>query len=73
MEETVQAFMKLDWQFRRPVLMGDTVRLRATVSEKKAMPRAGGGVITFKMEVLNQKDEVCQRGHWDILCKSLPA
>ena len=29
----------------------------------------GGGVVTFKMEVLNQKDEVCQRGSWDILCK----
>ncbi|RME55597.1 MAG: dehydratase, partial [Caldilineae bacterium] len=44
MEETVQAFMKLDWQFRRPVFIGDTVRLRATVKEKKPMPRAGGGV-----------------------------
>ncbi|MBI3958520.1 MAG: MaoC family dehydratase N-terminal domain-containing protein [Chloroflexi bacterium] len=72
MEETVQAFTKLEWQFRRPILMGDTVRLRATVAEKKAMPRTGGGVVTFKMEVLNQKDEVCQRGSWEILCKSLP-
>ncbi|MBX3052075.1 MAG: MaoC family dehydratase N-terminal domain-containing protein [Caldilineaceae bacterium] len=72
MEETVQAFTKLEWQFRRPILMGDTVRLRATVSEKKPMPRAGGGIVVFKMEVLNQRDEVCQRGTWDILCKSLP-
>ena len=32
----------------------------------------GGGVVTFKMEVLNQKDEVCQRGNWDILCKNRP-
>ena len=72
MEETVQAFMKLDWQFRRPILIGDTVRLRATVFATKAMRRAGGGVVTFKMEVLNQKNEVCQRGNWDILCKSLP-
>lgn len=73
MEETVQAFTKLEWSFRRPVLMGDTVRLRATVAEKKAMPRAGGGIVVFKMEVLNQKDEVCQRGNWEILCKGLPA
>lgn len=72
MEETVQAFMKLEWQFRRPILLGDTVRLRATVREKKPMRRTGGGVVTFKMEVLNQKDEVCQRGSWDILCKNLP-
>lgn len=72
MEETVQAFSRLEWQFRRPVMMGDTVRLRATVAEKKAMRRTGGGVVTFKMEVLNQKDEVCQRGRWEILCKGLP-
>ena len=72
MEGTVQAFMQLEWQFRRPVLIGDTVRLRATVRAKKPMRRMGGGVVTFKMEVLNQKDEVCQRGSWDILCKNRP-
>lgn len=73
MEETVQAFMGLEWQFRRPVLIGDTVRLRATIDEKKEMKRLGGGVVTFKMEVINQKGEVCQKGNWNILCKSLPA
>ena len=35
MEETVQAFMGLQWQFRRPVFIGDTVRLRTTIQEKK--------------------------------------
>jgi 3-hydroxybutyryl-CoA dehydratase len=73
MEETVQAFMGLEWQFRRPVLIGETVRLRATVQEKKEMKRLGGGIVTFKMEVLNQKDEVCHRGVWNILCKMQPA
>lgn len=72
MEETVQAFRRLEWQFRRPIFIGDTVRLRATVAEKKAVRRTGGGVVTFKMEVINQKDEVCQRGSWEILCKGLP-
>lgn len=71
MEETIQAFMGLEWQFRRPVLIGDTVRLRTTVQAKKEMKRLGGGVVTFKMEVLNQNDEVCQRGTWNILCKRL--
>ncbi len=72
MEETVQAFMGLEWQFRKPVFIGDTVRLRATVKEKKAMKRLGGGLVIFKMEVLNQQGEVCQRGEWSVLCKSLP-
>lgn len=73
MEETVQAFMGLQWQFRRPVLIGDTVHLRTTVDEKKEMKRLGGGIVTFKMEMVNQKGEVCQRGTWEILCKSLPS
>lgn len=72
MEETVQAFMGLQWQFRRPVFMGDTVHLRATIEEKKEMKRLGGGIVTFKMEMVNQKGDVCQRGTWEILCKSVP-
>lgn len=73
MEETVLAFTRLEWQFRRPVVAGDTIRLRATVRSKKAMPRSGGGVVVFKMEVLNHKGKVCQRGNWEILCKDDPA
>jgi hypothetical protein len=37
------------------------------------MPRLGGGLVKFKMEVLNQRDETVNRGAWDILCKGLPA
>jgi hypothetical protein len=43
------------------------------VEESKPMPRVGGGLVKFKMEVINQRDEVVNRGTWDILCKSLPA
>ena len=70
MEDTVLAFRELDWKFRSPVFIGDTVRLRTTIESTRAMPRLGGGLVSFKMEVLNQKDELCQRGTWTILCKS---
>jgi acyl dehydratase len=69
MEDTILAFRGLEWKFQRPVFIGDTVRLRVTVEEKKDMRRIGGGLVIFKMEVINQKDEVCQRGTWEILCK----
>lgn len=69
MEDTVLALRSLEWKFVKPVFIGDTVHLRVTVEEKKDMRRVGGGLITFKMEVVNQKGEVCQRGTWDILCK----
>lgn len=73
MEDTILAFRGLEWKFVKPVLIGDTVRLRVTVQEKKEMARMGGGLVIFKMEVLNQKNEVVQRGPWEILCKARPA
>jgi acyl dehydratase len=71
MENTVMAFRSIDeWKFTKPVFIGDTVRLRVTVAAKKEMGRLGGGLVTFKMEVLNQRNEVVQRGNWEILCKA---
>ena len=70
MEDTVIAFRGLDWKFVKPVFIGDTVHLRVTVAAAKAMARIGGGLVTFKIEVVNQDGVVCQRGNWDILCKS---
>jgi acyl dehydratase len=72
MEDTVVAFRGLEWKFAAPVFAGDTIRLRVTVEATKAMPRVGGGLVTFKMEVVNQKHETVNRGTWDILCKGLP-
>ena len=73
LDETVVAFLGLEWQFRRPVFINDTVRTRLQVQSKKVMKRLSGGVVRFKVEILNQKDEVCQRGHWDLVCKSRAA
>lgn len=71
-EGTVIAFMGLDWKFRGPIKIGDTIRLRAEIAEKKPMSRLGGGLVTFNVEVLNQRDEVCQKGTWTMLVKLKP-
>jgi acyl dehydratase len=73
LRDTVIAFMGLDWQFRNAVKIGDTIRLRATVAETRAMRRLGGGNVTFKVQILNQNDEVVQRGTWTVLVKSREA
>ncbi len=67
---TVEAFMSLEWQFRRPVYIGDTVHVEAEIAEKKPMKRLGGGLITLKTRILNQKGEIVQRGTWSILVRS---
>ena len=71
-EDTVIAFMGLDWKFRAPIKIGDTIHMRAQIAEKKPMPRLGGGLVTLNVEVLNQRDEVTQKGTWSMLMKLKP-
>ncbi len=72
MEDTIMAFRGLEWKFASPVFIGDTIRLRVTVESTKPMARLGGGLVTFKMEVLNQHNAVVNRGVWELLCKGAP-
>ena len=44
-------------------------QVRAEVAEKKAMPRLGGGLVTFNVDVLNQRSESVQSGTWKLLVK----
>jgi acyl dehydratase len=68
LEETALAFREMaSWKFSLPVFIGDTVRVRATVTRTKAMRRVGGGLVTLKVEILNQDDKVVQRGTWGVL------
>jgi acyl dehydratase len=71
LEETALAFREIgNWKFSLPVFFGDTIRVRATVIETKPMRRLGGGLVTLKVEILNQDDKVVQRGNWGVLVKS---
>jgi acyl dehydratase len=68
LEETVLAFREIrEWKFSQPIYLGDTIHLRATVIETKPLRRLGGGQVTFKVQLLNQNDQVVQRGTWGLL------
>ncbi|MGD2206431.1 MAG: MaoC/PaaZ C-terminal domain-containing protein, partial [Anaerolineae bacterium] len=57
-EDTVLAFREIaSWKFSLPIFIGDTIRMRATVTETKPMRRLGGGLVAFKVEILNQDDK----------------
>ncbi|MFQ6101105.1 MAG: MaoC/PaaZ C-terminal domain-containing protein [Anaerolineae bacterium] len=71
-EGTALAFRGLEWKFRSPIKIGDTIHVRFEVSEKKEMPRLGGGLLTLSVAVLNQRDEIVQKGTWTALIKSAP-
>ncbi len=62
------AFMGLeDWRFSGAVMPGDTIHITRKLAEKKEHKRPNMGFFTFEVNVLNQKDEVVQKGKWVIL------
>jgi acyl dehydratase len=69
---TVMAFKGLNIEFKRPVFIGDTIRLRTTVTDKRESSRQPGGWVTQKVEILNQRDEVVQEGEWSALIAYRP-
>jgi acyl dehydratase len=70
LEGTAEALIGMDWKFRNPIYIGDTIRFRAEVRKKKEMPRLNGGFVTFNATVLNQRNETVQKGTWTLLIRS---
>jgi 3-hydroxybutyryl-CoA dehydratase len=70
LEGTAEAITGMDWKFRNPICIGDTIRIRAEVRKKKQMPRLNGGFVTFSTNILNQRDETVQKGTWTLLIRS---
>jgi len=69
-EGTAVAFTGLDWKFKKPVYIDDTIRVRIEVTRKRPLGQEAG-IVFVKAEVLNQKDELVQTGVWRavIACK----
>ena len=73
LEGTVLAFREInEWKFVKPFFIGDTIHALLSISEIKELPRIGAGALIASVEVLNQKDEVCQRGKLNLLVLSKP-
>jgi 3-hydroxybutyryl-CoA dehydratase len=73
LEGTIIAFTSFEMKLRAPVYIGDTIKMLATVSKRRAMPAAGGGFVTLDIKILNQKGETVQKGELVLLIKSSAA
>ncbi len=73
LEGTVIAFREVNtWKFVKPVYLGDTVHVAAEITETKAMPRIGGGLIVISLDVKNQHSETVMKGTWTALVACQP-
>jgi len=62
----------LRWKFKGPIKIGDTIRVRATVTAKQDGPKPDRGVVTLERQVLNQRGEVVQEGDTDVVVERRP-
>ncbi len=57
------AFLGIEqWKFRRAIHFGDTIWVKLTVYEKRETGRPDRGIVKWKRELFNQRDELVQEG-----------
>jgi acyl dehydratase len=59
-----------DWKFTAPVFIGDTVTLRMEIRGVHRTSRGDRGVVDRYFELINQRGEVVQEGHIDLMIRS---
>ena len=62
-----------EWKFLKPILFGDTIKVRVTIENKRETKNDDRGILMRKIEILNQRDEVVQQGYADLMVKRKPA
>ncbi len=65
-------FGGLRWKFKAPVKIGDTIKLKAKVVEKKNLDKPDRGQITLDRTIVNQHGEVVQQGQTDLIVQKRP-
>ena len=61
------AFLGLRWRFKGPIKIGDTIKVRMRVSDKKETSKPDRGIVTIQRSVLNQRGEVVQEGDTELM------
>lgn len=59
-----------DWTFSAPMFIGDTIRFRLTIEDVRRTKSGDRGVVQRYFELVNQRDEVVQHGHIDLLVRA---
>ncbi len=68
---TALGFLSIDdWHFLAPVMIGDTVTVDITVTDKRPTSKPGRGILKRHLRVLNQRGETVQEGDTTILVKA---
>ncbi|MFT3820607.1 MAG: MaoC/PaaZ C-terminal domain-containing protein [Rubrivivax sp.] len=72
-EGTVIAFLGMTWDFKGPMFIGDTIRSRVSIVEKRETKKSDRGIVRQKVQLLNQRGEVVQEGVMTQMMRRCPA
>lgn len=70
---TAIGLLNVNWDFKGPVKIGDSIHARVTCTESRASRTPGRGVVTLRLEVINQRGAVVQDGTMTLLMRSREA
>ena len=63
------AFLGLEWKFKGPIKIGDTVTVKVRIIDKKETKNPERGVFVLKRELYNQRGELVQEGETPLMIK----
>jgi 3-hydroxybutyryl-CoA dehydratase len=70
--KTILAFKGLEFEFKAPVFIGDTIHVEMETIEARKSSKMPGGWVTNTVKVIKQDGTVVQEGKWSALVASKP-
>ena len=69
LDDTILAFLGLNWKFVAPVKIGDTLHLEQSVGEMRETSKPDRGIVVFESKLINQRGEKVQEGTRTVMVK----
>lgn len=66
------ALLGLEWDFKGPVKINDTIHLRMTIGSMRESKKGDRGIVVRDYEILNQRDDVVQTGKISVMIRKRP-
>ena len=66
-EDSILALLELNWKFKGPIFLGDTIHVEQEVKELRESSSGDRGILKFEKKVINQSGEIVQTGTTTIL------
>jgi 3-hydroxybutyryl-CoA dehydratase len=70
--KTVMAFKGLEFEFKAPVFIGDTIHVELKTVELRPSSKMPGGWVTQEVKIIKQDGTVVQEGKWSSLIANRP-